>query len=62
MKQVVKSKCALLPLSCLQVFLRLELNLVITFFMNTAGKSNIAAHIFVSNIALRITKLFYSSC
>lgn len=46
---------------CLQIFLRPELNLVIIFFMNTAGKSNIAAHSFVSNIAVRVTKLFYSS-
>jgi len=45
----------------LQIFLRPELNLVIICFMNASGKSNFAAYSFVSNIAVRITKLFYSS-
>lgn len=46
---------------CLRIFLRPEMNFLIIFFMKTAGKSNIAAHSFVFNIAVTITKLLYTS-
>lgn len=59
--QVLNCKCDMVSMSVYRFFWRPELNLVNIFFTNTAGRSNTAAYTFVSNIAVRITKLFYRS-